>query len=241
MSTESEQSTDGAQPSSASDTATVLPADATVDDLEEGQKYIAEVTNIVGYGVFVGLTPPSANDVSGLVHSSELPPLTQPDEFVVGERMVVEFLQLSGSGPEFSCVYSEHVGSADGDLPDVMPASRSAVTSDEAGEKSIPSAEADGNGAPDGPEGEPTGDDLDADTVRQKLIGDLEPDDRVEPRRRGELGAAFATDTARDAALSIMHLANNGYQASEVTKTATDGAVTVEITLEPESAETPDY
>jgi predicted RNA-binding protein with RPS1 domain len=69
----------------------VLPADASVDEVEEGVVYYGKVNNVVNYGVFVTLSEGNGSgDVSGLIHSKRLMPTHRPQEFVVGDDVLVE-------------------------------------------------------------------------------------------------------------------------------------------------------
>lgn len=111
--------TDESHPQSASDVH-VLSPNAGVQALKQGEKYLAEVNNTKQFGVFVSLTPQKTTDLTGLVHESELPPLTKPRDYAVGERCVVSVLEATN--PEklsFSLLYSENQGQIDGPIPDV--------------------------------------------------------------------------------------------------------------------------
>lgn len=103
----------------------LAPPDATPDDLDEGTTYVGSVTGTEPYGVFVALTPRNGTDLTGLAHESDLPPLTEPREFDLGERVAVEFLGTREDGDvEFAIAYGESSGSAAGPIPDTHPTSR---------------------------------------------------------------------------------------------------------------------
>lgn len=100
----------------------VLPPGAKQHELVVGQAYLATVNNTTQYGVFINLTPESTTDVTGLVHTSKLPPMTKPNEFPAGERAVVQFLgRKDGDKLSFEMLYSEAGGSTVGPIPDVDP------------------------------------------------------------------------------------------------------------------------
>ena len=66
-----------------------LAPDCTLDDVEEGARYLATVNGVVDYGVFVDLS----EHVSGLVHESEL-----DGTYDVGDEFVVELLEVRDNG-----------------------------------------------------------------------------------------------------------------------------------------------
>ncbi len=66
-----------------------LAADCTVEDVEDGVPYLAEINGIVEYGIFVDLS----DSVSGLVHESVL-----EGTFRVGEEIVVELEDVRENG-----------------------------------------------------------------------------------------------------------------------------------------------
>ena len=66
-----------------------LGPDCTLDDVDEGDRYLATVNGIVDYGVFVDLS----DDVSGLVHESNL----EADP-AVGDELVVELVEIRDDG-----------------------------------------------------------------------------------------------------------------------------------------------
>ncbi|PSP87540.1 RecJ like exonuclease [Halobacteriales archaeon QS_4_69_34] len=66
-----------------------LAADCAAEDAETGALYRATVNGVVPYGVFVDL----AEDVSGLVHESEL-----DGEYRVGETLVVRLIEVRENG-----------------------------------------------------------------------------------------------------------------------------------------------
>lgn len=108
---------------------TVAEADATAEDLVEGELYVGKVTGTESYGVFVALTPHNGSDLCGLIHSSRLPALSKAREFEVGEMIVVEFCEINDDGNvDLKAKYSESSGSATGPIPDVDPTDPSRVT-----------------------------------------------------------------------------------------------------------------
>ncbi|MFB6197579.1 MAG: OB-fold nucleic acid binding domain-containing protein, partial [Halobacteriaceae archaeon] len=66
-----------------------LSPDCTRDDIQVGERYLAEVNGIVEYGVFVDCS----DNVSGLVHESELEKTPE-----VGDEIVVTLLEIRESG-----------------------------------------------------------------------------------------------------------------------------------------------
>jgi RecJ-like exonuclease len=66
-----------------------LAPDCTLEDIEEGGRYLATVNGVVEYGVFVDLS----EHVSGLVHESKLQ--TDPD---VGDGLVVDLVEIRENG-----------------------------------------------------------------------------------------------------------------------------------------------
>lgn len=106
---------------------TILPVDATADDLERDTLYLGAVNNVKPYGVFVALTPETGTDVSALAHASNLPPLSQPLDYSEGERVAVEVVDGHGDDADFAFAIaaSEH-GSGRNDvvLPDIDPRER---------------------------------------------------------------------------------------------------------------------
>ncbi len=66
-----------------------LPSDATVEDLEAGRFYRAQVNGVVDYGVFVDVS----DAVSGLVHESAL-----DREYEVGDELAVELEHVRDDG-----------------------------------------------------------------------------------------------------------------------------------------------
>ena len=83
----------------------------TVDDLQEGARYLATVNGVVPYGVFVDLTP----SISGLVHESDL-----TGDYAVGEALVVELTEILHDGDLSFAEVATESDVADGDL-DVTP------------------------------------------------------------------------------------------------------------------------
>ncbi|WP_254767554.1 DHH family phosphoesterase [Salinilacihabitans rarus] len=66
-----------------------LDADCTVEDVDAGRPYLAEINGIVDYGVFVDLS----DSVSGLVHESVL-----EGTYRVGQELVVELENVRDNG-----------------------------------------------------------------------------------------------------------------------------------------------
>ena len=66
-----------------------LGPQCTLDDVEEGGRYLATVNGTVEYGVFVDLS----EHVSGLVHESNLE--TDPE---VGDELVVRLVEVRENG-----------------------------------------------------------------------------------------------------------------------------------------------
>ncbi len=66
-----------------------LAAGCTIDDIEEGQLYLATVNGVVEYGVFVDLS----EHVSGLVHESKL-----DNTYEVGDEIVVRLVEIRENG-----------------------------------------------------------------------------------------------------------------------------------------------
>jgi RecJ-like exonuclease len=66
-----------------------LVPQCTLDDVEEGKRYLATVNGIVDYGVFVDLS----EGVSGLVHSSNL-----VGTYDVGDELIVELVDVRSDG-----------------------------------------------------------------------------------------------------------------------------------------------
>lgn len=104
-----------------------LPVEATEADLEPGELYVGTVNNVVGWGVFVSLTPGPIDgeeeeaDVSGLVHSSDIPPMGSLADYEVGDTVVVELEAVTEKGP--SLIMREDV-----DVPDGVEGPRLHVT-----------------------------------------------------------------------------------------------------------------
>lgn len=83
--------------------------DSTVEDIESGKRYLSEVNNIEDYGVFVNLTPPEDSDLSGLVHSSQLPMGRETEFYDVGDQIVVELREQNDEGElSFHGIYDEY-------------------------------------------------------------------------------------------------------------------------------------
>jgi len=76
---------------------TELEADQSVKDLKPGITYISTVENIAEYGVFVSVGPKS-NEVSGLVHTSNLPPMTTLGDYSHGDTLIVELEEIKHNG-----------------------------------------------------------------------------------------------------------------------------------------------
>lgn len=66
-----------------------LAADCTLDDVEEGARYLATVNGVVEYGVFVDIS----DHISGLVHESNL-----LEEYAVGDDLIVELVEIRENG-----------------------------------------------------------------------------------------------------------------------------------------------
>ncbi|MFQ3318297.1 MAG: RecJ-like exonuclease [Natronomonas sp.] len=66
-----------------------LSAGCTLDDVEEGDRYLATVNGVVEYGVFVDLS----DHVSGLVHESNI-----QNEYAVGDSFTVELVEIRENG-----------------------------------------------------------------------------------------------------------------------------------------------
>ncbi|MFB6308227.1 MAG: DHH family phosphoesterase [Haloarculaceae archaeon] len=66
-----------------------LDAECTLDDLDEGKRYLGTVNGVVDYGVFVDLS----TSVSGLVHESNL-----TESYDVGDELVVELVEVREDG-----------------------------------------------------------------------------------------------------------------------------------------------
>ncbi|MFB6298294.1 MAG: DHH family phosphoesterase [Salinirussus sp.] len=83
--------TDGSRGNGESDAPLVyeLAAGCTLSDVEEGERYHAEVNGVVDYGVFVDLS----EAVSGLVHASNL-----IGDYDVGDELIVELGQIRENG-----------------------------------------------------------------------------------------------------------------------------------------------
>lgn len=75
--------------------------------------YMGEVENVMDYGVFIRLTPEWGSDITGLVHTSKLPRMTNTRDYAEGDRMVVEPVKLD--------VPNEEIGFAGLYSPDVDP------------------------------------------------------------------------------------------------------------------------
>jgi RecJ-like exonuclease len=92
-----------------------LAAGCTMDDVVEGNRYLATVNGVVPYGIFVDLS----DSVSGLVHESNL-----VDDLDVGDELVVELGEVRDDGD----VSFEQVGLSEYDLDRVDPGTDVAVT-----------------------------------------------------------------------------------------------------------------
>ena len=66
-----------------------LAPDCTLEDVETGALYHAEVNGVVEYGVFVDVS----DAVSGLIHESAL-----DDEYTVGDRLIVRLTEVRENG-----------------------------------------------------------------------------------------------------------------------------------------------
>lgn len=95
--TDTEQSDDDLDP-------VVLSNGATDEDVEFGVVYHAVVNNVVEYGVFVTLTSGYSTEVSGLVHKTNLPPLSAPNDFTEGDTFAVQLREQTEAGLSFEVV-----------------------------------------------------------------------------------------------------------------------------------------
>lgn len=71
---------------------------ASNDDIEPGVRYWAEVNNVKSYGVFVSLTKTTPDNVSGLVHKSDMPAMCLPTDFEVGDEVMVRLILRKENG-----------------------------------------------------------------------------------------------------------------------------------------------
>ena len=68
-------------------------------DLEPEVEYYAKVNQVKPYGVFVTLAGSDPKtDIAGLVHRSDLPPLTSPMDFEVGDEVAVRLVERRPNG-----------------------------------------------------------------------------------------------------------------------------------------------
>ena len=75
-----------------------LDQEATISDLEHGVAYRSEVNNVVPeLGVFVTLRE-YPDQISGLVHVSKLPPLTNVNDYSAGDVVIVELQVVQDNG-----------------------------------------------------------------------------------------------------------------------------------------------
>ena len=88
-----------------------LAPQCTLDDVEEGKRYLATVNGIVDYGAFVDLS----DEVSGLVHASNL-----VGSYDVGDELIVELADVRSDGD----VSFAEVQMADYELRSVGPGTR---------------------------------------------------------------------------------------------------------------------
>jgi len=82
--------TDGPEP-------ITLPEDGTKRDLKPNEIYRAHVNNTTEYGIFVNVAG-AREEVSGLVHISNLPPFTTLADFSVGDELLVELAERKPNG-----------------------------------------------------------------------------------------------------------------------------------------------
>lgn len=83
--------------------------DSTVEDIDSDKWYLSEVNNTEDYGVFVNLTPVDGSDLSGLVHSSQLPMGRETEFYDVGDQIVVELQEQNDEGElSFRGIYDEY-------------------------------------------------------------------------------------------------------------------------------------
>jgi hypothetical protein len=74
----------------------VLPSAAGFGDVEEGAVYYGRVNNVTDFGVFVTLSEGYGDDeVTGLMHISNLKPLHRPTDFGVGDQVAVEAQEVN--------------------------------------------------------------------------------------------------------------------------------------------------
>lgn len=76
---------------------TIIPSNARESDIQTGVKYYARIANIEPYGVFVSLANHDDWDsLQGLVGKEDLPPLTDPTDFVIDDEVTVSKVPNGG-------------------------------------------------------------------------------------------------------------------------------------------------
>jgi hypothetical protein len=231
------------------------PTAAKQHELVVGQAYLAAVNNTTQYGVFINLTPESTTDVTGLVHTSKLPPMTKPNEFPPGERAVVQFLgRKDGDKLSFEMLYSESGGSTVGPIPDVDPTEVNRPAK-------MRTFNADGEILPDddSDESEAVVDDgiLDdvaalSDEVRDLADMVAEHDDALDALADDAADSDSSgllpeiptskrlTDDALDLIATVADLRREGYHVTNYDQSSDGGEITITATLNPDDADTTD-
>lgn len=243
---------------SRSDGPAVLAPDDEADDMELDESYLGRVTEITAYGVFVGLTNPNRSDLTGLAHESNLPPLTKPADFEVGELAVVNADAMTNDGPELRMAYSESVNPDGEQIPDADPTTNpdgggGIDAIDRAVGEVVDEIDRAVGEVSERPDGEGLGEvDVPADSeaidsINARIgamddaiwelhdeIADLRTDRSGEP---GTDVGSFAASPVKDAAVELLHLADRGHAADTVVKEKLrDGRIRFEVTLEPDAA-----
>lgn len=178
-----------------------LDRHATERDLKPDTRYKGEINNTVDYGVFVSLRD-YPNEISGLVHVTNLPPKTNLADYSVGDKMVVELHERKPNGDiSFTGVYAPEIS------PDDFPEEGITVSASEFS-SSIGQKDKE---------------------VRDQLNDIQTQLDQLDTQPSGTLG--LIQNPIRDAVETLSALNRNGYATTSYDTQVSNSGETIEVSL----------